>query len=234
MTTLYAIHPSRLGDLLLVGERAPDGGTILTGCYLPGHRRGPAVDPSWREDAAAFTEAAAAIDAHLAGNPDGAAVRVDLRGGTRFQRRAWEALQAIPWGATVTYGELAARLGRPGAARAVGGAVARNPVAILVPCHRVVRADGSPTGYAGGIERKRALLEIEGARLGVGADAAVGGVVPAGGGVPAGGRVPAGTGADAAGGAPAGVASAESVSRGARRRRPGAPARPAPRQPAPA
>jgi methylated-DNA-[protein]-cysteine S-methyltransferase len=234
MTTLYAIHPTRLGDLLLVGERAPDGGTILTGCYLPGHRGGPAVGPSWREDAGAFSEAAASIDAHLAGRPDGPAVRVDLRDGTPFQRRAWEALRAIPWGATVTYGELAARLGRPGAARAVGGAVARNPVAILVPCHRVVGADGSLTGYAGGVELKRALLEIEGVRPGAGGGAPAGAGASAGPGACAGAGVPGGGAALAAAGAPAGVASAGSVSRGARRRRPGAPARPAPHQPAPA
>jgi len=169
MTTLYAIHPSRLGDLLLVGELAPDGGTLLTGCYLPGHRRGPAVDPSWREDAAAFTGVATALDAHLAGIPDGPAVRVGLGGGTAFQQSVWEALRAIPWGATVTYGELAAGIGRPGAARAVGAAVARNPVSIVVPCHRVVGADGSTTGYAGGIERKEILLAIEGARRAVAA-----------------------------------------------------------------
>jgi len=161
MTTLYAIHPSRLGDILLVGERDAGGDVVLTGCYLPGHCRGPAVDPSWREDPAALGPAAAALDAHLAGNPERPAVRVELRDGTSFQRSVWEALGAIPWGATVTYGELAARLGREGAARAVGGAVARNPVAILVPCHRVVGANGAPTGYAGGVERKRALLAIE-------------------------------------------------------------------------
>jgi len=208
MTTLYAIHPSRFGEVLLVGKRAPDGGTILTGCYLPDHRRGPAVDPSWLEDAAAFGPIAAAVDAHLAGNPEGPPVRMDLRGGTPFQRRAWEALRAIPWGATVTYGELAARLDRPGAARAVGGAVARNPVAILVPCHRVVGADGSPTGYAGGMERKRALLEIESA------------CPAADGSVPEGARDPDG------------AASQESVSRRARRTRPGALVRPASRRPA--
>lgn len=165
MTTLYALHPSRLGELLLVGEPAPDGGAILTGCFFR-DRHGPVVDPGWREDAPAFAAAAAAIDAHLAGDPAGPAARLELRGGTPFQRRAWEALRAIPWGATVTYGELAAALGQPGAARAVGGAVGRNPIAILVPCHRVVGANGAPTGYAGGLARKRALLELEAAASG--------------------------------------------------------------------
>ena len=161
--TLYAHHPSSLGPLLLVGERTPDGGTVLTGCYLPGHRRGPAVDPAWIEDAAAFAAIGAALDAELAGTPGPGEIPVAFRGGTPFQRRAWEELRTIPRGSTLTYGELAARLGMPGAARAVGAAVARNPVSIAVPCHRVVGSDGSLTGYAGGVERKRALLAMEGA-----------------------------------------------------------------------
>jgi methylated-DNA-[protein]-cysteine S-methyltransferase len=167
-TTLYAHHPSPVGPLLLVGERTPTGGTVLTGCYLPGHRRGPVIDPEWREDPAAFAAIGAALDAGLAGKPGpggapGATpIPVAFRGGTPFQRRVWEELQTIPRGSTVTYSELAARIGRPGAARAVGAAVARNPVSIAVPCHRVVGADGSLTGYAGGVERKRALLSLEG------------------------------------------------------------------------
>jgi methylated-DNA-[protein]-cysteine S-methyltransferase len=94
------------------------------------------------------------------------AIPLASRGGTPFQRRVWQELRAIPRGETRTYGELAVRLGKPGAARAVGAAVARNPISIVVPCHRVVGADGSLTGYAGGVERKRALLTIEGARVG--------------------------------------------------------------------
>jgi methylated-DNA-[protein]-cysteine S-methyltransferase len=161
-TTCFAHHASSLGDLLLVGEVTGDGTTVLTGCYLPDHRRGPAVDPGWREDPAAFTLIAAAIDAHLAGDAAAThAVPIAFAAGTPFQRRTWQALQGIPAGATVTYGELATRLGRPGAARAVGSAVARNPISIVVPCHRVVGADGSLTGYAGGVEAKRRLLEVE-------------------------------------------------------------------------
>jgi methylated-DNA-[protein]-cysteine S-methyltransferase len=161
--TLYAHHPSPLGPLLLVGEPDGAGSTVLVGCYLPGHRRGPAVDPAWREDPAAFAGIAAAIDAELAGARPSRSARIAYRGGSPFQQAVWDALRAIPRGTTVSYGELAARLGRPGAARAVGAAVARNPISILVPCHRVVGAGGSLTGYAGGIERKRALLEREGA-----------------------------------------------------------------------
>lgn len=168
-TILCARHPSALGELLLIGERAPDGTTVLTGCYLPDHRRGPLGDAAWREDPAAFVPIAAALDRHLAGDVAATEkIPVAFRSGTQFQRRTWEALRGIPAGTIVTYGELAARLGRPGAARAVGSAVARNPVSIVVPCHRVVGADGSLTGYAGGVAAKRRLLEVEGA-LGAGA-----------------------------------------------------------------
>lgn len=161
--TLYAHHPSPVGPLLLLGERTPDGGTVLTGCYLPDHRRGPAVDPAWQEDPVAFSAIGSALDAELAGTPGPAHIPVAFRGGTPFQRRVWEELRTIPRGSTVTYAGLAARIGMPGAARAVGSAVARNPVSIVVPCHRVVGTDGSLTGYAGGLERKRALLAMEGA-----------------------------------------------------------------------
>jgi len=86
-------------------------------------------------------------------------------GGTPFQRVVWAALREIPPGRTTSYGQLAARLGRPGASRAVGLANGANPVAIAVPCHRVIGADGTLTGYGGGIERKRWLLEHERASL---------------------------------------------------------------------
>jgi methylated-DNA-[protein]-cysteine S-methyltransferase len=161
--TVYAEHPTDLGPLLLVGQRDARGRTVLTGCYLPDHRRGPEVDPGWAEDPSAFVAIAAALDDELAGRPGAAGIAVAFSGGTAFQRRVWEELRTIPRGSTVTYGELAARLGRPGAARAVGSAVARNPISIVVPCHRVVGSGGALTGYAGGLDRKRMLLEREGA-----------------------------------------------------------------------
>jgi methylated-DNA-[protein]-cysteine S-methyltransferase len=90
-----------------------------------------------------------------------AGLPLDLHG-TDFQRRVWAALQVLPWGRSSTYGEIAASLGQPRASRAVGAAVGRNPVSILVPCHRILGRDGSLTGYAGGLERKRHLLGLEG------------------------------------------------------------------------
>lgn len=86
---------------------------------------------------------------------------IDMRRATPFRRRAWTAVQRIPWGSTRTYGDVACELGAPLAARAVGGAMAANPVPIIVPCHRVLGADGALTGYAGGVARKRALLALE-------------------------------------------------------------------------
>jgi methylated-DNA-[protein]-cysteine S-methyltransferase len=104
---------------------------------------------------------ASALRAYMSGLLDALdAVEVDT-GGSPFQRRVWQALRRIPVGETVSYGELARRIGQPNASRAVGMANNRNPIAIVVPCHRVIGADGTLTGYAGGLERKRWLLEHE-------------------------------------------------------------------------
>lgn len=116
----------------------------------------------WREGRAP-EPARRAVSAYFAGDTaalDGLEVRT---GGTEFQRRVWAALRAIPAGQTRTYGQLAAAIGRPKAVRAAGLANGQNPVAVIVPCHRVIGADGTLTGYAGGLERKRWLLAHEGA-----------------------------------------------------------------------
>ncbi len=101
------------------------------------------------------------LDAYFKGKRSRFNVPLDLRG-TLFQRQVWEALWDIPWGKTRSYGQIAEALGRPKSARAVGRAVGTNPVAIVVPCHRVIGADASLTGYGGGLDRKTALLELEG------------------------------------------------------------------------
>ena len=105
------------------------------------------------------------LDDYFAGRLHEFELTVDLAGLPAFQRGVLAELQRVPYGATATYGELAARIGKPRAARAVGGALNRNPVPIVVPCHRIVGSTGSLTGYAGGLERKRALLALEGATL---------------------------------------------------------------------
>jgi methylated-DNA-[protein]-cysteine S-methyltransferase len=159
---VHASHASPIGPLLLVGERDGSGGVRLSGIFMEEHRHGPAVDPSWVEDPAAFREVMGQLDEYFAGSR----ATFDLAlapAGTPFQQRVWAELARIPAGTTVTYGELARRAGRPGAARAVGAAVGRNPVSIVVPCHRVVGSDGALTGYAGGIARKAFLLALEGA-----------------------------------------------------------------------
>ena len=106
---------------------------------------------------------ARALASYFAGEKDAFDALVLAAEGTEFQRRVWQALREIPYGHTESYGELAARIGRPGAARAVGAANHDNPIAIAVPCHRVIGASGALTGYAGGLDRKRWLLGHEGA-----------------------------------------------------------------------
>src|SRR5205807_5632410 len=118
------------------------------------------LEPGWRADRGAFADVSRQLAEYFAG--DRTAFNVPLAaGGTPFQRAVWEGLQDIPYGETVSYGELARRIGRPSAVRAVGLANGRNPIAVIVPCHRVIGADGTLTGYGGGIERKRLLLELE-------------------------------------------------------------------------
>jgi methylated-DNA-[protein]-cysteine S-methyltransferase len=153
---VHAHVQSPVGELLLTGD-----GELLRGLYLPPHRHMPAVDPASRRDDAAFAAARGALAAYFAGERDAFAGLALDPAGTPFQHRVWAALRAIPYGETRSYSELAAALGSPGAARAVGLANGRNPISIVVPCHRVVGADGSLTGYGGGVERKAALLAHE-------------------------------------------------------------------------
>jgi methylated-DNA-[protein]-cysteine S-methyltransferase len=156
MTVARSI-PSPLGDLLLVGD-----GETLRGISFEEHRGTPRIARAGGavpgDDA--FGEAVRQLDEWFAGARTEFDLELDLRG-TDFQLRVWNALRQIPFGRTVSYRDVAAAAGFPGAARATGHAVGRNPVAIVVPCHRVVGADGSLTGYAGGLDRKRALLDHE-------------------------------------------------------------------------
>ncbi len=153
-----ARYESPLGGMLLA---ATDRG--LAGVWFLGQRHMPDTR-GWREDAAhpVLRAAMAQLRAYFAGERTGFDLPLDLQGGTPFQQGVWQALRAIPPGGTTSYGQLARQVGKPQAARAIGAAVGRNPVSIIVPCHRVLGTGGSLTGYAGGLERKTALLQLEG------------------------------------------------------------------------
>jgi methylated-DNA-[protein]-cysteine S-methyltransferase len=142
---------------------ATASGGALTGLYFERQKHFPEVTDAWREDAnaAPLPECARQIREYF----DGKRNVFDLPlapEGTEFQQRVWKQIARIPYGETIAYSELAARAGAPGSARAAGAATGRNPISIIVPCHRVVGSDGSLTGYAGGLPRKTRLLEIEG------------------------------------------------------------------------
>lgn len=152
---------SPLGPLRLVAT--PAG---LMGLWFERNQRHAPTDAEmsgWRltRSHPLLDRVAQQLDEYFAGERSHFECPLDLRRGTPFQRAVWHALLEIPAGQTTSYGELARRLGRPPAARAVGAAVGRNPLAIVVPCHRVLGRHGSLTGYAGGLDRKQALLELE-------------------------------------------------------------------------
>jgi methylated-DNA-[protein]-cysteine S-methyltransferase len=154
----HVIVDSPIGPLTIVAE---DG--AITALYMDMQRHAPGAEafglPGDPVDEP-FATAARQLDAYFAGR----LTDFDLPlapAGTDFQRRVWDGLRAIPYGQTVSYGELARRVGNPAASRAVGLANGRNPIAIVVPCHRVIGTDGSLTGYGGGLDRKRFLLALE-------------------------------------------------------------------------
>ena len=131
------------------------------------HFAGASPAPGARADRAAFASVLAQLGEYFAGARRTFDVPLDLRG-SEFQRAFWAALLEIPYGETASYGEIARRVGRPGKARAVGRANGSNPIAVIVPCHRVIGADGTLTGYGGGLERKRLLLDLESGRAQLG------------------------------------------------------------------
>ena len=151
----YTVTQSPIGDLTLTGD-----GEALTGLYMESHRHAPPVDPAARRDAAPFRDALWQLAEYFAGERRAFDLRLRASG-SDFQRSVWDQLVRIPYGETTSYGELARRLGRPDAARAVGLANGRNPISIVVPCHRVIGASGTLTGYGGGLDRKRFLLDLE-------------------------------------------------------------------------
>ena len=156
--TDYCTLSSPLGEMLLVAREGK-----LAGVYFAGQKYLPRITDGWRNDRAvpALRAARSQLAAYFAGER----TRFDLPladdVGTPFQRSVWRAIAAVAWGDTATYTEIAARAGHAGSVRAAGAATGRNPWSLVVPCHRVVGVGGALTGYAGGLDRKRALLALE-------------------------------------------------------------------------
>ncbi len=157
--TIWTTVPSPVGELVLTG----DGGSVGA-LRLPDTSAPAAPGNGEQRDDDAFAEARAQLTEYFAG----ARTTFDLKlapTGTPFQLQVWDALCRIPYGTTASYGEVAAAIGRPGASRAVGLANGRNPISIIVPCHRVIGANGRLVGYGGGLDRKRYLLALEASAL---------------------------------------------------------------------
>jgi methylated-DNA-[protein]-cysteine S-methyltransferase len=152
---LFSTHESPVGELTLVGD-----GHALTGLYMTDHRHRPPLPAGARRDDGPFAEARRQLGEYFAGERTRFELPLRMEG-SPFLREVWRALLEIPFGETLSYGELARRIGRPGASRAVGLANGRNPISIVVPCHRVIGSSGALTGYGGGMERKRFLLDLE-------------------------------------------------------------------------
>lgn len=161
---VQASMPSPLGAITLAATAKGLAGLWFAENqrHLPAELTGPAA---WPEDAghAVLMQASRQLGEYFAGQRSNFDIPLDLGCGTAFQQLVWQALLAIPQGSSISYGEVSRRIGRPAAVRAVGGAIGRNPVSIIVPCHRVMGGSGALTGYAGGLDRKSALLRLEGA-----------------------------------------------------------------------
>lgn len=155
MNTYYHYLDSPIGQLLLVGD-----GNVLTGLYMEAHKYGPLRRKDWIEDAAPFAEACDQLADYFAGKLQKFSIPFRLSG-TVFQQQVWRGLCEIPFGKTLSYKGLADYLGAPKAVRAVGLANGKNPLSVIIPCHRVIGSDGRLVGYGGGLQRKQWLLSHE-------------------------------------------------------------------------
>lgn len=154
----YDYYQSPRGRMLLVADDR-----ALTGVYFAGQKYYPRIDKKWKR--ADRHEPLRRAKRELSEYFDGKRTRFTVKvapQGTSFQRAVWKAIAGVQFGQTIAYAELARRAGRPGSARAAGAATGRNPISIIVPCHRIVGLNGSLTGYAGGLAKKRVLLALEG------------------------------------------------------------------------
>jgi methylated-DNA-[protein]-cysteine S-methyltransferase len=153
MTMHFTTLETPIGELLLAGNEQALCAVQLPGLHNP--------RPFWTEDETPFAEAITQIEQYFAGGRAAFDLPLQPLGGNDFDHAVWKRLLQIPYGETASYGQVARDIGRPDDARAVGGANARNPIAIVVPCHRVIGSNGSLTGYAGGLELKSRLLDLE-------------------------------------------------------------------------
>lgn len=153
----YTEYQSPIGKLLLAASERG-----LAGVYFEEHKHFKGMD-GWQRDDAHFVlqQTRLQLAAYFAGARREFDVPLDMRGGTAFQQAVWQALRTLPFGATASYAEIAKHIGNPGAVRAVGAANGRNPISIIVPCHRVIASSGALTGYAGGLNNKKLLLALE-------------------------------------------------------------------------
>jgi methylated-DNA-[protein]-cysteine S-methyltransferase len=154
-TTGHTVLATRLGELTVVRKSG-----VLTGIYFPRHWPRPDRAAFGPRTGRGFEEVASQMAEYLAGARSAFDLPFEACG-TEFQRRVWDLVLKVPYGQTTTYGELARRVGQDATPQEAGAAVGRNPLCILIPCHRVIGSSGKLTGYAGGLHRKRALLEIE-------------------------------------------------------------------------
>lgn len=154
MSSAWTIYESPLGPLTLTG-----GATGLTALYFPG--RSAALDEAGQNQVL-FAAAIEQLEQYFAGERVGFDLSLELAG-TPFQQRVWRQLLAVPYGRTVSYGELTTAIGRPDRVRAVAAAIGRTPTPIIIPCHRAIAANGDLTGYLGGLQRKQTLLDFEAA-----------------------------------------------------------------------
>ena len=157
----YTEYQSPIGKLLLAASERG-----LAGVYFEEHKHFKGMDGWQRDDAhAVLQQTRLQLAAYFAGARREFDVPLDMRGGTAFQQAVWQALRTLPFGATASYAAIAKHIGNPDAVRAVGAANGRNPISIIVPCHRVIASSGALTGYAGGLNNKKLLLALEAGRV---------------------------------------------------------------------
>ncbi len=151
----YCYYQSPIGRLLLIGEEG-----ILEELHFPNSAEDAVIGDNWLDNEEHFSDVLKQLGEYFAGSRQSFEVKMDPKG-TDFQRRVWQELQRIPFGKTASYGEIAQRINNPKACRAVGGANGKNPIPIIIPCHRIIGNDGSLTGFGGGLELKKTLLRLE-------------------------------------------------------------------------